>query len=221
MKVMAFQEHVIPGKRLGRHVKHDPKSWGFPAPMSAVIQSVNHTRHVPIFDQGALGSCTGNASVGCISTGPFTFKGTEKDAVDVYSAATVIDPFLGTYPPTDTGSNGLSVMKVLQQRALIKGYTHVFDVNAFLRALVLRPGIVGMTWLSGCDNPDSRGVVQYRGIVRGGHEVCARAIDVPNKLVWFDNSWSSAWGHLGSFAMSFEDTEKALADNGDATFPLV
>ncbi len=105
--------------RLGRHVNHDERSRRFPyrGPVSP-LHAVKHERHVPVFDQGSLGSCTGNAAVGCLATGPFfDTVGPEDDArlrgldqvaaVEVYEAATTVDPFPGQYPPTDTGSDGL------------------------------------------------------------------------------------------------------------------
>lgn len=219
MKIIHLHEHHVPGKRLGRHVRHDPRSWGFPAPMAGKIVSVMHTRLVPPFDQGDVGSCTGNAAVGSISTAPFAHRGDEAEAVDVYSAATRIDNLRGVYPPDDTGSSGLAVMKVLKSRGLIGGYTHAFGLDATLRALVLRPGITGISWREGCDEPDARGVVRYAGEVRGGHEVELAGLDAEKHLVWFWNSWGDGWGKGGMFAMSWADFGRALADHGDATFP--
>jgi hypothetical protein len=218
-KMQLFVDPSLPGHRLGRHVFHDSRSWGFPAPMAAQIRSVRHERRVPIFDQGDLGSCTGNAAVGCISTAPFSFKGNETAAVDVYKAATHIDRIKGVYPPEDTGSSGLAVMKVLKSEGRITGYTHGFSLSHALRALTLGPGITGITWLTGCDEPDAKGIVRYEGDVRGGHEVELVGLDTKEKLVWFANSWGKSWGKDGYFAMSFDDFGKALADNGDTTFP--
>ncbi len=55
VKTLQIHEHEILGKRLGRHVEHDPRSWGFPAPMAAEIVTIRHKRLVPIYNQGTLG----------------------------------------------------------------------------------------------------------------------------------------------------------------------
>jgi hypothetical protein len=55
---------------LGRRVSHDDRSLAYAIPVipRRAIKSVNWTRRVPIFDQGNLGSCTGNAAAGWIAT---------------------------------------------------------------------------------------------------------------------------------------------------------
>jgi hypothetical protein len=217
-KIMEIYEHPVQGRRLGRHIEHDPRSWAFPAPMASTIVTVRHERLVPIFDQGQLGSCTGNAAVGCISTRPFDHEGNEQQAVEIYQAATHLDHIKGIYPPDDTGSTGLAVMKAMREKGWIQSYGHAFGLDHTLRALVLRPGITGMAWRQGCDEPSSQGIVRYVGGIRGGHEVELVGVDVTAKLVWFVNSWGKAWGKDGTFAMSWEDYGTALRDHGDATF---
>lgn len=216
-----LHEDIVDNHRLGRHVRHDPRSWQFPTPMAAHLVTVRHKRHVPIFNQGQVGSCTGEAAIGCISTGPFAHRGLQSEAVATYSDATRIDNIRGVYPPTDTGSSGLAVMKALRTKGLIKGYTHSFSLSQALQALVLRPGITGISWRTGCDDPDAHGIVRYEGSVRGGHEIVLAGLDVTKKLVWFDNSWGPSWGANGSFAMSWDDFGRALTDHGDVTFPMV
>src|SRR5215218_3923484 len=67
---------------MGRQVNHDPRSrqFAFRAPPKVELRAVRYERHVPIFDQGNLGSCTGNAAVGCLATGEYFATINEADA---------------------------------------------------------------------------------------------------------------------------------------------
>lgn len=117
-----IDEHVIDGRRLGRHVEHDPRSrdYAYEATTTTLV-AVTHKRHGSIFDQGQLGSCTGNAAAGAKNTEPMYHSGSahilyETGAVDIYSLATRLDGVTdGYYPPTDTGSSGLAVAKAMKQ----------------------------------------------------------------------------------------------------------
>ncbi len=215
--------------RLGRHVLHDPRSRRYPVPARAgKLVSVQHERHVPIWDQGTLGSCTGNAALGCMGTGPFyaqmtadeqrIYPFTEDGAVALYSDATNIDTFPGVYPPEDTGSNGLSVAKALKQAGIIPGFQHAFSLAALLAELQHRPCIVGTAWVSGINDPDREGIVHWNGPSWGGHEYICDGYDAARALLWFTNSWGTDWGRGGRFAMPAEEFEVALAQDGDATF---
>jgi hypothetical protein len=215
--------------RLGRHVQHDDRSRRYAYHgEQAPLRSIQHERHVPIFDQGSLGSCTGNAAVGCIATGLFYDTITDLDvpeirtldeaaAVYVYGAATSVDPFPGTYPPQDTGSDGLSVAKVLQRVGAISGYEHAFGIDQALAALMTVPLIVGTTWLSGMYEPDAEGIVHPTGTVEGGHEYVMDSYNADRHLIGFTNSWGPYWGQRGRFFMEAHEFGNLLADNGDAT----
>jgi len=216
---MHFEERKVKGKPLGRHVSHDPRSLKHPAKMATDIVDVEHKRLVPPFNQGNVGSCTGNACAGCLSTEPFGNKLTEADAVKLYSAATRLDRIRGVYPPTDTGSSGLAVMKAAKQAGYIKGYSHAFGIEHVLKALALSPCIVGIAWLTGCDTPDENGLVSYSGDMRGGHEIECFKVDTKAQLVGFWNSWGPNWGKGGQFFMTWNDFDQALKNRGDATFP--
>jgi hypothetical protein len=218
---IVLRHHFEPADpRLGRHIAHDVRSKNFPAE-TATVHSLEWPRHVPIFDQGNLGSCTGNAAAGCMSTGPFTHRLTEANAVSIYSQATHLDSIRGVYPPNDTGSSGLAVMKACKLRGWITAYGHAFGLSHAIGALMLGPGIVGMAWLTGCDSPNAEGIVRYEGTVRGGHEIELVGYDATRGLVKFANSWGAGWGKGGYFYMSTEDFGKALSEGGDATFPAV
>jgi hypothetical protein len=232
---MSAAERIhVPGKPIGRHVSHDERSRAFPAPeFGGPTTSIFHPRKSPPFNQRQLGSCTGNAGAGCVSTSPFQNDLNEADARSIYAEATQIDNIRGTWPPTDTGSSGLAVAKVLLRRRLISGYWHGFGVAHAIGALQLGPGFTGFTWLTGCDTPDATGLVRYEGAVRGGHEGELVGLDAPAAKLWFANSWGEDFGApvtiegrvltstAGYFCMSVDDYARALADSGDVIFPGV
>src|SRR3974390_862685 len=114
---------ITPRNCLGRHIEHDERSKRFPvARLAKGPKSATYQRHCPPFDQGALGSCTGNAMAGVLMTEPFWTTGrllTESDAVRLYSEATHLDNIRGNYPPDDTGSSGLAVAKAAKKEGWI------------------------------------------------------------------------------------------------------
>lgn len=224
--------------RLGRSVNHDEQSrrYAFRAPERTVLRAVRHQRHVPIYDQGNTGSCTGMAAVGCMATGayfptvdaadaPWLQPLGEPAALRCYSDATRIDPWPGTYlyPPDgddtgdDTGSDGLSVAKVLQAAGAVSGYTHAFNLDAALAALMDRPLITGTYWLRQMFYPSAEGLVTPGGVIDGGHEYVMDGYDPTRGWVWFTNSWGLGFGVDGRFAMEAEKYGALLAQDGDVT----
>jgi hypothetical protein len=145
-------------------------------------------------DQGSLGSCTGNAVAHALSTHPFTLLLTEDDAVKIYRRATVIDPFPGTYPPTDTGSNGASAW----QAAIDLGYTSVRStpiesLEELQTALQRVSCLLGTDWYDGFFEPTKCGEMAQSGAIAGGHEIEILGWDKQLKRVWIRNSWGD-WG---------------------------
>lgn len=218
--------------RLGRHVNHDSRSWNFAIEAESLgsLKSIRHPRHIPILDQGRVGSCTGNAAVGCIGTGQFfdaplvrsmlsttDAKHDEQYALQVYSKATLIDAEPGSYPPTDTGSDGLSVAKVLRGSGLITRYRHAFSLESALTALSKQPVIVGTEWTGDMFTPLHDGRLVPAGQVEGGHEYVLDELDVENKRVWMDNSWTVRWGIQGRAYLTWDDFGMLLSNRGDCT----
>jgi hypothetical protein len=205
---------------LGRLVEHDPRSLAYQALRAVVLRSVAHTRHGKPFDQGQLGSCTGNAMAGLLMTDPYWHRGrrlTEATAVKLYKYATTVDSEPGQYPPDDTGSSGLAAAKAAQHYQYIKSYGHAFGLQHALEALVLQPVIVGVNWYQGFDHPDPYGNVSISGEVRGGHEFELVAIDVEAKTVRACNSWGLGYGDGGYFTFSWDDLDRLLQEQGDVT----
>jgi hypothetical protein len=224
MTTRYIDETVVAGKRLGRHVNHDPRSLAYPFARTAEPKSVSWPRRIPILDQGNLGSCTGNALVGALGTDPdyetlvatIQTTLTESLAVEIYSAAEKIDGGAG-YPPEDEGSSGLSVAKAAKNMGLLSGYQHITSVSACHAAIQTGPFIVGSDWYEGFDSPDSSGVVKISGNVRGGHEYECHAYDASADLWWFANSWGTSYGKSGYFAYDTSTLSELLSSDGDAT----
>lgn len=216
-------EQVIAGRRLGRHVVHDPRSRHFPAEAAATITSVQHAAVGLPLNQGDIGSCTANALCGALDSAPDDAAGRryqETDAVDLYELETRLEG--KPYPPNDPGGSGLMVCKAAKQLGWISSYTHAFGVDHALRALMLRPVITGVNWYTSFDTPDATGLVAIAAgaTVRGGHEIVADGIDAPHRLVWFWNSWGTGYGVGGRFCMSFDTWGQLLSEQGDVTVPV-
>jgi len=165
--------------RLGRHIEHDERSKGFAvARLATAPKSVSFERHCAPYDQGELGSCTGNAMAGVLMSDPFWKDGrllTESDAVRLYSEATHLDNIQGSYPPQDTGSSGLGVAKAAKKEGWIKGYEHAFGLDDLIHGLSQRPGLLGIYWYTSFDSPLASGELN-RSFARQGADPATSAV---------------------------------------------
>jgi hypothetical protein len=225
--------------RLGRHVHHDSESrrYRVARPEGVALTSVRHESFIDILDQGQLGSCTGNAGLSAVYHRPYVdsdiehfpaFSDTEADAVGLYSAATKIDPFAGEYKPTDTGSDGLSIAKVLKAKGVISGYLWAFTLDEALAQLMQTPLITGVPWLNSMFNTTTAGhaghvVINETSGLAGGHEICVDELVVgsdPGRADWFvggPNSWGTSWGDGGRWYWTVPEWGWLLAQQGDVT----
>jgi len=244
MLLRRIEERVIEGKRLGRHVGHDEDSRQYkmverlPVDVNKPLMTRAWTRYVDPFDQGNLGSCTGNGALGLLCTDPFYVPGTtgaqnpngtvipnlaEQEAVAVYSEATQLDGMGATptdyYPPDDRGSSVLGAMKALQKLNLSKNYSWGFSTKEALACLSqYAPVDVGFNWYDSFDSPDSSGKVTLTSSssIRGGHSWDLTGIDAEAKVVWATNSWGTGWGIKGTFCFSFDDLDRLVNEQGEA-----
>jgi hypothetical protein len=176
---------------LGRVQHHDPRNAEFAIGErpSWAVKSASWAREVPIFDQGQLGSCVGNAAAGWVATdnadrrglqrvvvsdsvtltGSGSFDGNyratttipvdEALAVRAYSLATTLDAFVGAYPPDDTGTDGPSGAKALTKLGLAGKYLHAFSVSALQSALQKGPVMWGTVWYNSMFDLDAHNVL--------------------------------------------------------------
>lgn len=220
----------VADRRLGRHVVHDSRSLNYQVravPDPRRLASVRHEVHIPILDQGDLGSCTGNAGAAAMASGgfwpavqavmPTDALQAERWAVALYSDATKIDPWPEQYEPEDTGSDGLSIAKVLKNRGVISGYKHATSRDAALTALAEGVVMIGSDWLEGMYDVTADGHMSVKGNPLGGHEYALDELDVARQRVWMRNSWSEGWGLKGRAWMSWDEFDSLLDQNGDCT----
>jgi hypothetical protein len=231
-----YDEIVVAGKPLGRHKMTDSRSAAYPfRPARRVaVADKDWLRHIPILDQGDVGSCEGDAEVGCAGTSP-VWDGLpaghpamdQAEAYRLYALATTLDGFPGTftYPPPggqDTGTDSTSANKAAKQLGLISGYTHTGTVDGVLQALMTGPCNLGIDWYESFDDPAADGLVSIArsAAIRGGHALCARGVDAERQRVWLDNSWSLSWGFAGRFCFTWDTLDELLSTGGECVVPV-
>jgi hypothetical protein len=223
--------------RLGRHVCHDSRSLGYeflPRTTRPRKKSTFWDSGAGPLQQGSLGSCTGNSVAGWLNTHfaddlrEHTHRAaymTEKDAVAIYSLGTRMDNYPGSYPPQDTGCDGLSVAKAAAKMGYLDRYTHTFGFAAMQAAVETTPVICGTVWTQSMYTPNN-GLVKVGRLVDsnivGGHEYLCVGVDWAEDVMLFRNSWGDQdeWPGCkpgGYFAVGFADFQKLLAHQGDVT----
>ena len=216
---------------LGRRVNHDPRSRAYRlSPAAPVLRAVRHEGYIGILDQ-QIGCCTGCAGVNTVyrspyfaqTSQPWYYPASLDGAVELYSAATGIDPWPGQWPPDDTGSDGLSIAKVLKTHGVISGYLHAFTVGDALAALMKTPLMTGLPWYNSMFDTDAAGHVKVdpKSGLAGGHELCVDeyvpAAGASPAMVGGPNSWSQGWGDRGRWYLTVEEWGTLLAQQGDVT----
>jgi hypothetical protein len=206
-------EHHKFGKRHFR-----PKIRGVEAAVAATQTSACsqwHERNVAQFDQGPVGSCTGNADLGTICTQPFTdtSRCTEDFAVQAYQGGTCVDNGCSlskcscsgcpkAYCPAtganDNGSTGSSVFTWMKANGWITDFVTA-DTEADLTAGIQKTACtVGINFPYSMETIGStcQAVVNAASGIAGGHEIEIVGMQLMpdgSKRWWFDNSWG-IWG---------------------------
>lgn len=220
--------------QLGRQQVHDERSRAFPA-RATVDKSTWHDKKIRLYEprpnpNQEIGCCTGVAKCS-----QFNAIGNRKmgqvldmpDAEALYSKATTLDPWMGSWPPDDTGSSGLASAKAAKATGLGGEYRWIFGgADEVIQNVVEgRVVSVGTWWYSDMfyplfytgPAPDGIGRIQVSGAKAGGHQYIIRGYNVEHDLV-LGRCW---WGEFKDFWMSRADLQTLLMDGGDAHYQEV
>lgn len=208
-------------RRLGRNVVHDRRSRGFAVPL-VVDRSTWRDKSVRIYDptpnpNQEIGCCTFCAASMMLNQAGNRVTGRVldmDDAVYGYSLATRIDPFLGDYPPDDTGSSGLAAAKAAKQLGVGANYFWLFGgadqvVQTIMEGRVVS---VGTRWDWDMFNQDANYQIHPGGGEAGGHQWIVRGYWKSRDLLK-GRCW---WGDFKDFWIARSDLQSLLDDNGDA-----
>lgn len=211
--------------RLGRQVVHDPRSrnFAFPAretPRRDITLRVYNPRPNPSQE---LGCCTGVDAVVKCNTAGNRIAGNVlgmSNAVKVYSRATQLDPWQGSYPPDDSGSSGLAACQASVEQGLITEYSWIFSGTDGIYAALIqgRPVGVGTWWHARMFEIDHMsGLIDCSGERVGGHQWTVvgyrKRLDAFIGLCWWGD-----WGmdKQGRFLIRRASLQDLLSDDGDA-----
>lgn len=218
--IVVEQKHPV----LGRNVVHDPQSRSFARKLEVDPTAWRNKRvalyePIPNPDQGTIGCCTGCAKASQFNAIRNRVKGRVlriDDALKIYSKATELDPWAGSYPPIDTGSSGLASA----QAAKILGYGleyywHFGGVDEVIHDIVVNGKAVsiGSWWYWDMFSPDKDNRITPTGGKAGGHQYIARGYDKKRDWVmircWWGPGYRDVW-------IARQDLNDLLMDDGDA-----
>lgn len=222
---------VVNGHGFGRNILHDPRSLAFRVGRTAAPKTVFHDIYIPVLNQRNIGKCVAETGAEYLATPQFwgllspelkqtlsTSVDTAEDwTLDLYRELTRNDPFPGFFEPDDTGSNGLTLGKILQRRKLINGYRHATSVPEAEAVIQDSPFAIGTIFLSGMETPRPDGTVKVSGTPLGGHEYLCFGRDAERDLWWFRNHWTREWGKDGTFAYDTAGLQLLMDQQGDIT----
>ena len=189
-------------------------------------------RVIPPLNQGATGTCVGNAFAHRRANGPVKIEGIDEAwAQKLYLEASAL--YWGSPDTTmQKGTSAVSACEALLKRKAIDSYEWVAHWNSGIddlryTLLELGPVCVGSNWYTSMDSPIQVGdqvymKVNYASTVRGGHEYVIDRIDLDPEdgsepYYTMLNSWGTGWGKGGTARFRLNDLETLIFEGwGDA-----
>lgn len=220
---MEVRVQRVPQERegLGRQLVHDPRSKAF-AVGKTIDKSKWISKTIRIYDPSPNPNQCHSECTGCAKSMEMNSVGNRlmgkvlnmNDAHKMYSLATTLDPFKGSWPPDDTGSSGLGAAKAAQKLGIGGEYRHVFNGADEVVQLIQTGRVVnvGTWWYEDMFEPTTKGVITPTGKMVGGHQYVARGYDAKLDHVLI-RCW---WGEYRDVRIAREHLNELILDGGDA-----
>jgi len=214
-------------RRLDRVIKFDEKSRAYPIrTLVAGKTPRSYTwRCLKQLDQGADGACVGFGITHELISRPAEAAGLDDRYAkqNIYWEAQKIDEWAGgSYPgarPFYEGTSVIAGIKVAQRLGWFESYRWSFSLDDLILGVGYNgPAVLGLYWLEGMMDTDSKGFIHATGDELGGHCILCRGVNVKKQYFLLRNSWGSSWGLNGDCKISFSDMGKLLNMDGEAAF---
>jgi hypothetical protein len=167
-------------------------------------------------DQGMTSQCTIFAWLHVEHDGPITHRGAKPldNPTRLYQLGQAID---GTpISDVDSGLTSDAAAQVMKREGYVGEYRWALTLDEVLDCLLnAGPGTLGSWWLSGMNDPNSKGVITYTGAPLGGHQYVLNGVNKTTRLVRMKNSWGRGWGRNGFSYMTFDTLDAILKDGGE------
>ncbi len=208
-------------RRLDRIPQFEPKSLDYPVTATITATKLRGYSWRPgeNTDQGREGACGGHGWTQELMARPrkIVVPNPDQYAYALYKEMQRND----RWPGEDyEGTSVIAGATVLRARGAITEYRWAFGLQDLLLALGYKgPAVLGIPWYDSMYRAPG-GTVKVSGQVVGGHCLLAYGVSVKNRTVLLRNSWGPDWGIGGNAAISWDDLERLLHENGEACIPI-
>jgi hypothetical protein len=207
-------------KGLGRRVEFDEKSRDFPVrTLMVALKPRSYTWYCDArLDQDDVGACVGFSWAAELAARPIPVRGmTNASGLLFYRAAQALDG----YDDNEEGTSVLAGAKAVHNAGHIPEYRWGFGLNDTLVAISHGgPGVFGLNWYEGMNEPDKYHEIHPTGRLLGGHAILGKGVSITRNRVRLHNSWGREWGDYGDCYISFDDLDRLLGEDGEFCIPL-
>lgn len=221
--------------KLGRLHRTDTRDHPLQAHLTTMdtveLHSIRHASFFRKYFQDG-GTCVGHGVKAAMLTAPMiqTKRDGPPSPYDLYDYAIKVDEW--TENDNDwqrqMGTSVRAGFKAAQYYGYVAGYGFVWNIDDFLRGMMIQPLVLGTNWYDTptmwqCDDKTGLMSIPTGARVAGGHCYLCDQIDMVRGLAFGPNSWGYTFGRRnkdgtrnGRWGMPLEMVERLLSEDGEA-----